>query len=92
MMKLNPQKENITDMNHNYHWGDSLPTNAKGNTIRVVYQNVHRSLSASDNPNTNNLFDNLHSMEADVFMATESNINWKSAMNRNAFKCKVNKI
>jgi Cu2+-containing amine oxidase len=77
---------NIKAMNHNHHWGDSLPTYAKGNTIRVVYQNVHRSLSASENPHTNTLPDNLNDMEADVFMASETNINWKIAAFRDNFK------
>ena len=83
---------NITDMNYNHNWGDALPSNAKGNTIRVVYQNVHHSLSASNNPHTNNLLDNLNNMEADIFMASETNTNWKSAEFRNKFKSKVAKI
>ena len=74
--------DNIKTMNHNTHWGDSLPSNVKGNTIRVVYQNVHRSIATSDNPYTNILLDNLNNMEADVFMASETNINWKSSKNR----------
>jgi hypothetical protein len=81
----------IADMNHNYSWGDSLPMNTKGNVIRVVYQNVHRSLSASDNPDTNTMFDNLNNMEVDVFMAAESNVNWKCAKNRNDYKQKLSK-
>ena len=83
---------NIKDMNHNYHWGDSLPTNVKGNTIRVIYQNVHRSLNATDNPHTTSLLDNLNNMEADVLMAAETNVNWKSANFRNEFKKKVSRI
>ena len=83
---------NIKNLNHNYNWGDSLPTGVKGNTIRVVYQNVHHSLSASDNPHTNNLLDNLNNMEADIFMASETNTNWKSAAFRNNFKSKVSRI
>jgi hypothetical protein len=83
---------NVSALNHNHRWGDSLPTNAKGNTIRVVYQNVHRSLSASDNPHTSNLLDNLNNMEVDVFMASETNVNWKSAKNRNDFQQKASKI
>ena len=85
-------ESNIQDMNHNHYWGDSLPMNTKGNAIRVVYQNVHRSLSASDNPHTNVLLDNLNKMDADVFMAAESNINWKAATFRNDFKQKVSRI
>jgi len=50
---------NISKLNHNHHWGDSLPSDVKGKTIRIVYQNVHRSLSASDNPHTTSLLDNL---------------------------------
>ena len=57
-------EKNIQEMNYNSHWGDSLPTNTKGNTIRVVYQNVHRSLSASDNPHTNNMLENLNDMDS----------------------------
>ena len=79
-------------MNHNSCWGDSLPARVKGKTIRVVYQNVHRSVSASDNPHTNELLENLKNMDVDIFIASETNINWKSATNRNAFKQKVKKI
>ena len=85
-------EQNIEKMNYNHSWGDSLPSDVKGHTIRVVYQNVHRSISASDNPQTNNLLDNLNDMEADVFMASESNINWKSATCRNDFKQKVSRV
>ena len=85
-------ESNINEMNHNYSWGDSLPTHTKGNTIRVVYQNVHRSLSASDNPHTTTLLDNLNNMDADIFMASETNTNWKSAAFRNEFKKKVNRV
>ena len=31
-------------------------------------------------------------MDADVFMAAETNVNWKSAANRNDFQRKVSKI
>lgn len=83
---------NIEELNYNYSWGDPLPSGVKGNTIRVVYQNVNRSISASDNPLTNTLLDNLNDMETDVFMASESNVNWKSAAHRNDFQHKVSKI
>mmetsp|Transcript_8792 Transcript_8792/g.12791 ORF Transcript_8792/g.12791 Transcript_8792/m.12791 type:complete len:103 (-) Transcript_8792:773-1081(-) len=85
-------EDNISSMNHNKSWGDSLPTNVKGSTIRVVYQNVNRSISASDNSHTNTLLDNPNRMEADIFMASETNVNWKSAPNRNDFKQKVSKV
>ena len=85
-------ERNIDAMNFNHSWGDSLPSGVKGSTIRVVYQNVNRSVSASDNPLTTNLLDNLNNMEADVFMASESNVNWKSATFRNDFKRKVSGI
>ena len=83
---------NIAMMNHNHQWGDSMPTNVKGKTIRVVYQNVHRSISASDNPHTNVLLDNLNNMEVDIFLASETNVNWKSAKHRNDFRHKVSRV
>ena len=85
-------EDNITAMNHNHHWGDSLPNGVKGNTIRVVFQNVNHSVSASDNPHTTTLLNNLHCMEADVFMAAETNVNWKSAENRNKFVKKLSQV
>ena len=85
-------EQNVESLNYNHAWGDSLPTNAKGNTIRVVYQNVNRSISASDNPHTTNLLDNLFNMEADIFMASETNVNWKTASNRNSFRQKVSRV
>ena len=72
--------------------GGSFTIYVKGSTIRVVYQNVHRSLNASDNPHTNILLDNLNDMDADVFMASETNINWKTAAFRNDFQRKVSNI
>lgn len=63
-----------------------------GNTIRVIYQNLHRIISTSDNPHTNILLDNLHKMEADVFMAAETNINLKAVSNRNDFQKKVSRL
>ena len=83
---------NISKMNHNDSWGDSLPSNVRGKTIRVLYQNVNRSVSASDNPETNVLLENLNNMDADVFMASETNTNWKSATFRNDFRQKVSNI
>ena len=74
---------NIAELNYNHNWGDSLPTGTKGNTIRVVYQNIHRSIGTKDNPTTNTLLENLHKMEADIFLASETNCNWKTAEFRN---------
>ena len=85
-------ENNISQLNHNHHWGDSLPSNVKGKTLRVIYQNVHRSLSATDNPSTNTLFDNLKSMEVDVFMAAETNRNWKASFFRNQLRQKVKRL
>ena len=86
------EDKQVAEMNYNHSWGDPLPSGVKGNTIRVVYQNVNRSVSASDNPFTSNLLDKLNDMEADVFMASETNVNWKSATFRNEFKRKVSNI
>ena len=85
-------QENVNTLNHNHNWGDSLPSNAKGHTIKVVYQNVHHSISAAKNPSTNTMLDNLNNMEADLLMAAETNVNWKSAKCRNDFKATVSKV
>lgn len=82
----------IQDMHHNHDWGDWIPANVKGQTLRVVYQNVHCSVSASDNPSTDFLLNNLNQMDADIFMASETNVNWKSATFRNNFQQKVRNI
>ena len=80
---------NIDELNYNHHWGDSLPTNTKGNSIRVVYQNVHRNIGATDSPETNALLEN---MEADVFLASETNCNWKTAAFRNNLQRAVKRV
>jgi len=85
-------EETLKSMNHNHDWGDSVPADVKGQTIRVVYQNMHRSVGASDNPLTGTLLDRLNDMDADIFMASETNINWKSATFRNDFQQKVRNI
>ena len=77
---------NIQELNYNHHWGDPLPKGVKGNTIRIVYQNVNKSLSATPNPATYSLLDLLKQMEADVFMASETNRNWRSSTFRNNLK------
>ena len=70
-----PNAESIKEMNHNHDWGDNIPADVKGKTVRVVYQNVQRSVNATDNPLTDTLLNNLHKMEADVFMGSETNVN-----------------
>mmetsp|Transcript_9968 Transcript_9968/g.14363 ORF Transcript_9968/g.14363 Transcript_9968/m.14363 type:complete len:305 (-) Transcript_9968:240-1154(-) len=82
---------NIAELNYNHNWGDSLPSKVKGNTIRVVYQNVQRGVSIKDNAVTNSLLDKLHSMETDIFMASETNCNWKTADFRNNLQQTVKK-
>ena len=67
--------DNTQQLNHNFNWGDSLPSNVKGNTIRVVYQNVNKSLTASESPFTNSLLNNLNNMETEVFLASETKVN-----------------
>ena len=84
-------ESNISELNYNHHWGDSLPGNVKGNTLRVVYQNVQRGISIKDNAVTNSVLNKVHTMEADVFMASETNCNWKTADFRNNIQQTVKK-
>mmetsp|Transcript_22442 Transcript_22442/g.32140 ORF Transcript_22442/g.32140 Transcript_22442/m.32140 type:complete len:238 (+) Transcript_22442:666-1379(+) len=79
-------------MNFNHHWGDPLPKGVKGNTIGVVYQNVNKSLSAKPTAESAMLFNSLKQMEADVFMASETNRNWRSPTFRNSLKQTVSRI
>ena len=90
--KVTMSEDNIQEMNFNHSWGDQLPRGVKGNTIRIAYQNVNKSLSTKPNPATDSLLQTLKDMEVDVFMASETNRNWRSATYRNALKQKVRRI
>ena len=48
-------------------------------------------MSTKDNASTNSLLDTLHNMEADMFMASETNCNWKTANFRNNLQQTVQK-
>lgn len=71
-------------------WGDTPPVIDEFTTMRIVYQNVNGLNLKS--PSTQFLFGNLQAMQCGVFLAAETNVNWRNRSVVDSYKTLVHKV